>query len=111
MPTSVCAAVVVGKVPEIAIYASIAACRATSGARLGRPAAASRRYVVGRLASHCKRQPFRLITFDISHLAAAAKQNRDALVCKLNSYAQPTVEARSTRRYSGSPFGAAGSGQ
>jgi hypothetical protein len=30
----------------------------------------------------------------ISHLTAAAKENRDALVCKLNSYAQP-VEARS----------------
>ena len=30
----------------------------------------------------------------ISHLAAAAKDNRDALVCKLNSYAQP-MEARS----------------
>jgi hypothetical protein len=30
----------------------------------------------------------------ISHLSTAAKENRDALVCKLNSYAQP-VEARS----------------
>jgi hypothetical protein len=30
----------------------------------------------------------------ISHLTTAAKENRDALVCKLNSYAQP-VEARS----------------
>ena len=30
----------------------------------------------------------------ISHLAAAAKDNRDALICKLNSYAQP-AEARS----------------
>jgi hypothetical protein len=30
----------------------------------------------------------------ISHLAAAAKDDRDALICKLNSYAQP-VEARS----------------
>ena len=30
----------------------------------------------------------------ISHLAAAAKDNRDALICKLNSYTQP-VEARS----------------
>ena len=29
----------------------------------------------------------------ISHLATAAKENRDALVCKLNSYSQP-VEAR-----------------
>ena len=36
-----------------------------------------------------------LIESFISHLAAAAKQNRDALICKLNSYAQPTVEARS----------------
>jgi hypothetical protein len=36
-----------------------------------------------------------LVESFISHLAMAAKQNRDALVCKLNSYAQPTVEARS----------------
>ncbi len=36
-----------------------------------------------------------LVESFISHLAAAAKQNRDALVCKLNSYTQPTVEARS----------------
>jgi hypothetical protein len=36
-----------------------------------------------------------LVESFISHLAAAAKQNRDALVCKLNSYAQRTVEARS----------------
>ena len=36
-----------------------------------------------------------LVESFISHLAAAAKENRDALVCKLNSYAQPTVEARS----------------
>ncbi len=36
-----------------------------------------------------------LVESFIAHLAAAAKQNRDALVCKLNSYAQPTVEARS----------------
>jgi len=36
-----------------------------------------------------------LVESFISHLAATAKQNRDALVCKLNSYAQPTVEARS----------------
>ena len=36
-----------------------------------------------------------LVESFITHLAAAAKQNRDALVCKLNSYAQPTVEARS----------------
>jgi hypothetical protein len=35
-----------------------------------------------------------LVESFISHLAAAAKQNRDALVCKLNSYSQPT-EARS----------------
>ena len=35
-----------------------------------------------------------LVESFISHLAGAAKQNRDALVCKLNSYAQP-VEARS----------------
>jgi hypothetical protein len=25
----------------------------------------------------------------ISHLTASAKENRDGLVCKLNSYAQP----------------------
>jgi hypothetical protein len=30
----------------------------------------------------------------ISHLTATAKENRDALICKLNSYAQP-AEARS----------------
>jgi hypothetical protein len=36
-----------------------------------------------------------LVESFITHLAAAAKQNRDALVCKLNSYAQPSVEARS----------------
>jgi len=36
-----------------------------------------------------------LVESFISHLSAAAKENRDALVCKLNSYAQPTVEARS----------------
>jgi hypothetical protein len=36
-----------------------------------------------------------LVESFISHLATAAKQNRDALVCKLNSYAQPSVEARS----------------
>ena len=35
-----------------------------------------------------------LVESFISHLAAAAKENRDALVCKLNSYAQP-VEAQS----------------
>jgi hypothetical protein len=35
-----------------------------------------------------------LVESFISHLSAAAKQNRDALVCKLNSYSQP-VEARS----------------
>ena len=35
-----------------------------------------------------------LVESFISHLSSAAKQNRDALVCKLNSYAQP-VEARS----------------
>jgi hypothetical protein len=35
-----------------------------------------------------------LVESFISHLAAAAKENRDALVCKLNSYSQP-VEARS----------------
>jgi hypothetical protein len=34
-----------------------------------------------------------LVESFISHLSAAAKQNRDALVCKLNSYAQP-AEAR-----------------
>ena len=36
-----------------------------------------------------------LVESFISHLAVTAKENRDALVCKLNSYAQPTVEARS----------------
>jgi len=35
-----------------------------------------------------------LVESFISHLSSAAKQNRDALVCKLNSYAQ-LVEARS----------------
>ena len=35
-----------------------------------------------------------LVESFISQLAAAAKENRDALVCKLNSYAQP-VEVRS----------------
>jgi hypothetical protein len=35
-----------------------------------------------------------LVESFISHLAAAAKENRDALVCKLNSYAQP-AEAKS----------------
>jgi hypothetical protein len=35
-----------------------------------------------------------LVESFISHLATAAKENRDALVCKLNSYAQP-VEAQS----------------
>jgi len=34
-----------------------------------------------------------LIESFISHLATAAKENRDALVCKLNSYSQP-IEAR-----------------
>jgi hypothetical protein len=34
-----------------------------------------------------------LVESFISHLGAAAKENRDALVCKLNSYAQP-VEAK-----------------
>ena len=34
-----------------------------------------------------------LVESFISHLATAAKENRDALVCKLNSYSQ-TVEAR-----------------
>ena len=34
-----------------------------------------------------------LVESFISHLATAAKENRDALVCKLNSYAQP-VEAK-----------------
>jgi len=36
-----------------------------------------------------------LVESFISHLSSAAKQNRDALVCKLNSYTQPTVEAKS----------------
>jgi hypothetical protein len=35
-----------------------------------------------------------LVDSFISHLAVTAKENRDALVCKLNSYAQP-VEVRS----------------
>jgi hypothetical protein len=35
-----------------------------------------------------------LVESFISHISSAAKENRDALVCKLNSYAQP-VEARS----------------
>ena len=35
-----------------------------------------------------------LVESFISHLSSAAKQNRDALVCKLNSYSQP-AEARS----------------
>ena len=35
-----------------------------------------------------------LVESFISHLSAAAKQNRDSLVCKLNSYSQP-VEVRS----------------
>jgi hypothetical protein len=35
-----------------------------------------------------------LVESFISHLATAAKENRDALVCKLNSYSQP-AEARS----------------
>lgn len=34
-----------------------------------------------------------LVESFISHLSSAAKENRDALVCKLNSYSQP-VEAR-----------------
>jgi len=34
-----------------------------------------------------------LVESFISHLSAAAKENRAALVCKLNSYAQP-VEAQ-----------------
>jgi hypothetical protein len=35
-----------------------------------------------------------LVESFITHLSSAAKENRDALVCKLNSYSQP-VEARS----------------
>jgi hypothetical protein len=35
----------------------------------------------------------KLVESFIAHLAAAAKENRDALVCKLNSYAHP-VEAK-----------------
>jgi hypothetical protein len=35
-----------------------------------------------------------LVESFISHLATAAKENRDALVCKLNSYSQK-IEARS----------------
>jgi hypothetical protein len=34
-----------------------------------------------------------LVASFISHLSAAAKENRDVLVCKLNSYAQP-MEAK-----------------
>jgi len=36
-----------------------------------------------------------LVESFINHLSAAAKENRGALVCKLNSYAQPSVEAKS----------------
>jgi hypothetical protein len=36
-----------------------------------------------------------LVESFVTHLASSAKLNRDALVCKLNSYAQPTVETRS----------------
>jgi hypothetical protein len=36
-----------------------------------------------------------LVESFISHLASAAKENRDALVCKLNSYASQPVEAKS----------------
>ena len=36
-----------------------------------------------------------LVESFISHLAAAARENRSALVCKLNSYAQPSAEAKS----------------
>ena len=36
-----------------------------------------------------------LVESFIAHLSAAAKQNRDALICKLNSYSQPTAEATS----------------
>jgi len=32
-----------------------------------------------------------LIESFVTHLATSAKENRDALVCKLNSYAQPVV--------------------
>ena len=35
-----------------------------------------------------------LVEAFVSHLSASAKENRDALICKLNSYSQPT-EARS----------------
>ena len=35
-----------------------------------------------------------LVESFVSHLSSAAKENRDALVCKLNSFAQP-AEARS----------------
>jgi hypothetical protein len=35
-----------------------------------------------------------LVESFISHLSASAKENRDALVCKLNSYSHP-VEATS----------------
>jgi hypothetical protein len=34
-----------------------------------------------------------LVESFISHLAVSAKENRDALICKLNSYSQPQ-EAR-----------------
>jgi hypothetical protein len=36
-----------------------------------------------------------LVESFISHLAASAKENRDALVCKLNSYAQPQEVTKS----------------
>jgi hypothetical protein len=36
-----------------------------------------------------------LVESFISHLAASAKENRDALVCKLNSYAQPPEVTKS----------------
>jgi hypothetical protein len=36
-----------------------------------------------------------LVESFIAHLTEAAKQNRDALLCKLNSYTRPTVEATS----------------
>jgi len=35
-----------------------------------------------------------LIQSFVSHLAACAKENRDMLVCRLNSYAQPVAEVK-----------------
>lgn len=42
-----------------------------------------------------------LVESFISHLAAAAKENRDGLVCKLNSYPQPEEVKREWEGLSG----------